>query len=136
MDQDWYSILSIMSENKMFWVVNIYYPYLTAIGLHPVAAVQYTFTHKQYTQYSSTVHIFTQAVHTIQQYSTHFHTNSTHNTAVQYTFTHKQYTQYSYSSTVHIYTQAVHTIQQFLVEAESTPGLYCGRKDNVNEKFQ
>jgi hypothetical protein len=24
----------------------------------------------------------------------------------------------------------------FLLEAESTPGLYCGRKDYVNEKFQ
>jgi hypothetical protein len=49
-----------------------------------VAAVQYTFTHKQY---NSTVHIYTQ---TVQQYSTHLHTNST---AVQYTFTHKQYTE-------------------------------------------
>jgi hypothetical protein len=56
----------------------------------PVAAVQYTFTHKQYTQYNSAVHIYTQTVHTIQQCSTHLHTNSTHNTAVQYTFTHKQ----------------------------------------------
>jgi hypothetical protein len=29
-----------------------YYYYLTAIvGWHPVAAVQYTFTHKQYTEY-------------------------------------------------------------------------------------
>jgi hypothetical protein len=45
-----------------------------------VAAAQYTFTHKQYTQYSSTVHIYTQTVHTIQQYSTHLNTNSTHNT--------------------------------------------------------
>jgi hypothetical protein len=62
----------------------------------PVAAVQYTFTHKQY---SSTVQIYTQ---TVQQYSTYLHTNST---AVQYTFTHKQY-----SSTVHIYTQ---TVQQY-----------------------
>jgi hypothetical protein len=62
----------------------------------PVAAVQYTFTHKQY---SSTVHIYTQ---TEQQYSTHLRTNST---AVQYTFTHKQN-----SSTVHIYTQ---TVQQY-----------------------
>jgi Tfp pilus assembly major pilin PilA len=56
------------------------------------AAVQYTFTHKQYTeQHSSTVHIYTQTVHrTTQQYSTHLHTNSTqNNTAVQYTFTHK-----------------------------------------------
>jgi hypothetical protein len=40
----------------------------------------------------STVHIYTQTVHTIQQYSTHLHTNGTHNTAVQYTFTHKHYT--------------------------------------------
>jgi hypothetical protein len=36
-------------------------------------AVQYTFTHKQY---SSTVHIHTQ---TVQPYSTHSHTNSTQN---------------------------------------------------------
>jgi hypothetical protein len=71
---------------------------------HPVAALQYRFTHKQYTEYSNTVH-------TIQQYSTHLHTNSTHNTAVQYTFKLKQYTQYS--STSHIYTQTVHTIRQY-----------------------
>jgi hypothetical protein len=83
---------------------------------------------------SSTVHIYTQ---TVQQYSTHLHTNST---AIQYIFTHKQYSstvhiytptveQYSthlhtnstevqytfthkqHSSTVHIYTQTVHRIQ-------------------------
>jgi gamma-glutamyltranspeptidase len=58
---------------------------LTAIGLTPGG--------------SSTVHIYTK---TVQQYSTHLHTNST---AVQYTFTHRQY-----SSTVHIYTQ---TVQQY-----------------------
>jgi hypothetical protein len=46
-------------------------------------AVQYTFTHKQY---SSTVHIYTQ---TVQQYSTHLHTNHTHT----HTHTHKQYTE-------------------------------------------
>jgi hypothetical protein len=40
-----------------------------------VAAVQYTFTHKQYS--SSTVHIYTQTVQ--QQYSTHLQTNSTQN---------------------------------------------------------
>src|SRR5215475_14080257 len=74
-------------------------------------AVQYTFTHKQYTEYSSTVHIYTQTVHRKQQYSTHLRTNSTQNTAVQYTFTHKQYIQYS--STVHIYAQRVHRIQQY-----------------------
>jgi hypothetical protein len=39
---------------------------LTAIGLTPGG--------------SSTVHIYTQTVHTIQQYSTHLHTNSTQNT--------------------------------------------------------
>jgi hypothetical protein len=61
-------------------------------------AVQYTFTHKQY---SCTVHIYTQ---TVQQYSTHLHTNRT---AVQYTFTQKQY-----SSTVHIYTQTVDRIHR------------------------
>jgi hypothetical protein len=116
------------------------YIYITAIGLTPVCnstvhvytqtvhtiqqysthlhtnsthntVVQYTFTHKQYTQYSSTVYIYTRTVHTIQQYSTHLHTNSTHNTTVQYTFTHEQYTQYN--STVHIYTQTVNTIQQY-----------------------
>jgi hypothetical protein len=43
---------------------------------------------------NSTVHIYTQTVHIIQQYSTHLHTNSTHNTAVQYTVTHKQDTEY------------------------------------------
>jgi hypothetical protein len=48
---------------------------LTAIGLTPGG--------------SSTVRIYTQ---TLQQYSTHLHTNST---AVQYTFTHKQYTEYT-----------------------------------------
>jgi hypothetical protein len=48
-----------------------------------VAAVQYTFTHKQYTQYSSTVHIYTQTVHTIQQYVTHLHTNSTQNNTMK-----------------------------------------------------
>jgi hypothetical protein len=52
-------------------------------------------THKQYTQYSSTSHIYTQTVHTIQQYITHLH---------------KQYTQYS--STSHIYTQTVSIIQR------------------------
>jgi hypothetical protein len=40
------------------------------------------------------VHIYTQTVHRIQQYSTHLHSNSTQNTAVQYTFTLKQYTEY------------------------------------------
>jgi hypothetical protein len=96
-------------------------------------AAQYTFTHKQYTQYSSTAHIYTQTIHTIQQYSTHLHTNSTHNTAVQHTFTHKQYSthlhtnsthntavqytfthkQYTqYSSTAHVYTQTVHRIHR------------------------
>jgi hypothetical protein len=29
---------------------------------------------------SSTAHIYTQTVHTIEQYITHLHTNSTHNT--------------------------------------------------------
>jgi hypothetical protein len=49
-----------------------------------VAVVQYTFTHKQYTDTRW------------QQYSTHLHTNSTQTPggAVQYTFTHKQYTEY------------------------------------------
>jgi hypothetical protein len=45
-----------------------------------VAAVQHTFTHKQYTEHSGTAHIYTQTVHRTQQYSTHLHTNSTHNT--------------------------------------------------------
>jgi hypothetical protein len=36
-----------------------------------VAAVQYPFTHKQYKEHSSTVHIYTHTVHRIQQYSTH-----------------------------------------------------------------
>jgi hypothetical protein len=48
-------------------------------------AVQFTFTHKQY---SSTVHIYTQTVQqysshlhtTVQQYSSQLHTNSTQNT--------------------------------------------------------
>jgi hypothetical protein len=31
---------------------------------------------------SSTAHIYTQTVHTIQQYITHLHTNSTHNTVI------------------------------------------------------
>jgi hypothetical protein len=62
---------------------------------HPVAAVQYAFTHKEHTRW--------------QQYRTHLHTNSTpggsstehiytqtvHPVAViQNTFTHKQYTDY------------------------------------------
>jgi hypothetical protein len=75
---------------------------------------------------SSTSHIYTQTVHTIQQYITHLYTNvhtiqqyvthlytkSTHNTAVRNTFIHKEYTQYS--STSHIYTHrpTEHTIQQ------------------------
>jgi hypothetical protein len=75
----------------------IYLCILTAIALTPGG--------------SSTAHIDTQTVHTIQQYSTHLHTNCTHNTAVQHTLTHKQYTQYS--STAHIDTQTVHTIQQY-----------------------
>jgi hypothetical protein len=50
------------------------------LGWHPVTVVQHTFTHEQYTQYSSTAHFYTQTVHTIQQYSTLLHTNSTHNT--------------------------------------------------------
>jgi ribose 5-phosphate isomerase RpiB len=88
---------------------------------HPMARVQYTFTHKQYT---------------VQQCSTHLHTNSTqynsaahiyaqtvHSTAVQHTFTHKQYTvqqcsthlhtnSTQYSSAAHIYTQTVHRTTQ------------------------
>ena len=44
---------------------------------------------------SSTVHIYTQ---TVQQYSTHIHTDST---AVQYTFTHRQYTVQQYSTHLH-----------------------------------
>jgi hypothetical protein len=54
---------------------------LTAFGLTPGG--------------SSTVHIYAQTVHTIQQYSTHLRTNSTHNTAENNTVTHKQITQYS-----------------------------------------
>jgi hypothetical protein len=40
-------------------------------------AVQYTFTHKQY---SSTLHIYTL---TVQHYSTHLHTNSTQNNTMK-----------------------------------------------------
>jgi Arc/MetJ family transcription regulator len=67
-------------------VIIYIYIYITAIGLTPGG--------------SSTPHIYTQ---TVQQYSTHLHTNST---AVHHTFTHKQY-----SSTPHIYTQ---TVQQYI----------------------
>jgi hypothetical protein len=63
-----------------------------------------------------------------QQYSTHLHTNSTHNTAVQHTFTHKQYT--PYSSTAHIYTQTVHTIQQYSTHLHNTEnGTYITKKN-------
>jgi hypothetical protein len=49
------------------FLAHIYiYLFLTAIGLTPGG--------------SSTVHIYTQTVHRIQQYSTHLHTNSTQNT--------------------------------------------------------
>ena len=108
-----------------------------------------THLHTNSTQYSSAVHIYTQTVrstavqytfthkqYTVQQYSTHLHTNSTqyssaahiytqtaHSTAVQHTFTHKQYTvqqcsthlhtnSTQYSSAVHIYTQTVHRMTQ------------------------
>jgi hypothetical protein len=75
---------------------------LTAIGLTPggsstvhiythtvnSTAVQYTFTHKQYTvqQYSTHLHTYS------TQYSStvHIYTQTVHSTAVQYTFTHKQ----------------------------------------------
>ena len=40
------------------------------LGWHPVAAVQYTFTHKQYKEQHR------------QQYSTHLHTNSTQNNTI------------------------------------------------------
>ena len=100
---------------------------LTAMGWHPVAVVQYTFTHKQYTVQQYSTHLHTNST----QYSStvHIHTQTVHSTAVQYTFTHKQYTvqQYSthlhtnstqYSSTVHIYTQKVHRATQLTVWLE------------------
>jgi hypothetical protein len=74
-----------------------YSAHLHTNSTHNTAA-QHTFTHTQYTQYSSTAHIYTRTVHTIQQYSTHLHTNRTH----------KQYT-HLYTNSTHIYTQTVHT---------------------------
>jgi hypothetical protein len=55
------------------WVDTRWQQYSTHLHTDSTA-VQYTFTHRQY---SSTVHIYTQ---TVQQYSTHLHTNNTQNT--------------------------------------------------------
>ena len=98
-----------------------------------MAVVQYTFTHKQYT---------------VQQYSTHLHTNNTqysstvhiytqtiHSTAVQYTFTHKHYTVQQYSTHLHTNNtqndtkQTLHrTTQQFgtLLAVPHLCGFYPG----------
>jgi len=68
-----------------------------------VAAVQYTFTHRQYTEHNETEYTDTRW----QQYSTHLHTDSTQNNTL------KQNTQtHGGSSTVHIYTQTVHRTTQ------------------------
>ena len=85
-------------EKFVFFILILLLIYLlTAVGLTPGG--------------SSTVHIYTQ---TVQQYSTHLHTDSTqysstvhiytqtvHSTAVQYTFTHRQYTVQQYSTHLH-----------------------------------
>jgi hypothetical protein len=89
----WYGMIWFYMIYDMTWYDVIWYDmtrydlrygmiYLTAVGLTPGS--------------SRAVHIYTQ---TVQQYSTHLHTNST---VVHYTFTHKQY-----NNTVHIYTQTV-----------------------------
>jgi hypothetical protein len=44
----WYNVIYDMIY--MIWYDIWYIIYLTAIFLHPVAVVQYTFTHKQYTE--------------------------------------------------------------------------------------
>jgi hypothetical protein len=36
--------------NDMVWYDMIWYVYLLQLGSHPMAVVQYTFTHKQYTE--------------------------------------------------------------------------------------
>jgi len=65
---------------------------------HPVAAVQYTFTHRQYTEQHNCVDT------RWQQYSTHLHTDSTQNNTIVLTP--------GGSSTVHICTQTVHRTTQ------------------------
>ena len=107
-----------------------------------MAAIRYTFTHKQYTEQhylltavgltpggSSTVHIYTQTVHRTalsvncssvdtrwQQYGTHLHTNSTQNSKIDKLVLIYLLTAVRLtpggSSTVHIYTQTVHRTAQ------------------------
>jgi hypothetical protein len=81
--------LSLLDTEELMYIYIYIYIYLSAIGLTPDGS---STVHRLTPGGSSTAHIYTQ---TVQQYSTHLHTNST---AVQY------------SSKVHIYTQ---TVQQY-----------------------
>jgi hypothetical protein len=77
----WYILLTAIgltpggSRTVHIYTQTVQQQYSTHLHTNNTAAVQYTFTHKQYS--SSTVHIYTQTVQ--QQYSTHLHTNNTQN---------------------------------------------------------
>src|SRR5215510_9510271 len=76
------------------------------------AAVQYTFTHKQYTEQHNILVNCNWIDTRWQQYSTHLHTNSTQNNTI-YLLSTIGLTPVG-SSTVHIYTQTVHRTTQYI----------------------